>query len=253
MSQHHIAAHETALTQGPLTQAQIAQYYREGYLVVPGLVPLETVQQAREAFTAPVAGKGWTPSIFDYDNPDDANVLQHRILVEPNIIAAAEQIFEAPARVFYGMTAVVPANGGSGLPWHQDNQYSQVLFDALNTFVALCDITPDKAILWVAPESHKRGTQPSKAAENLGGHREAAVAPENGRPLQGLKAGDVCIFDRNTYHRSLKNETAEDRFAYAAQYMASHSRMAETGEKPLNKPLARDLQERWQAKLDAGL
>jgi hypothetical protein len=49
------------------------------------------------------------------------------MLVEPNIIAAVEQLFEAPARVYYGMTAVVPANGGNGLPWHQDNQYSQIL------------------------------------------------------------------------------------------------------------------------------
>jgi hypothetical protein len=55
------------------------------------------------------------------------------MLVEPNIIAAVEQLFEAPARVYYGMTAVCPANGGNGLPWHQDNQYSQILPAALNT------------------------------------------------------------------------------------------------------------------------
>jgi ectoine hydroxylase-related dioxygenase (phytanoyl-CoA dioxygenase family) len=113
----------------------------------------------------------------------------------------------------------------------------------------LCDITPDKAILWVAPETHKAGTQPSKEAEGLGGHREATTSPENGMPLPGLKAGDVCIFDRNTYHRSLKNETDEDRYAYAAQYMAEYSRLAETGAKdPLKMP-ARQLQERWKAQL----
>jgi ectoine hydroxylase-related dioxygenase (phytanoyl-CoA dioxygenase family) len=173
------------------------------------------------------------------------------MLVEPNIIDAVEQIFEVPARVFYGMTAVVPANGGNGLPWHQDNQYSQVIPAALNTFVALCDITPDKAILHVAPGTHKLGTQPSKeAGAGYGGHRTAVVEPENGMPLPGLKAGDVCIFDRNTYHRSLKNETNEHRYAYAAQYMAAYSRMAESGEKPLHKPMARDLQQQWKAALN---
>ena len=235
----------------PLSEEQIAFYYREGYLVVPGLVPMEPVIAARDAFTAPIAGERWTPSIFDYNKPDEANVQQHRMLVEPGILAAVEQIFEAPARVFYGMTAVVPANGGNGLPWHQDNQYSQVIPAALNTFVALCDITPDKAILWVAPGSHKLGTQPSKEAGGIyGGHRTAMVEPENGVPLPGLKAGDVCIFDRNTYHRSLKNETSEHRYAYAAQYMAAYSRMAETGEKPLHKPLARELQQRWELILE---
>jgi len=232
----------------PLSEEQIAQYYRDGYLVVPGLVPLESVEAARTAFTVPTSVKNWTPSIFDHKNPD-ANPAQHRMLVEPAIIAAVEQLFEASARVFYGMTAVVPANGGNGLPWHQDNQYSQILPAALNTFVALCDITPDKAILWVAPGTHKAGTQPSKEAEGLGGHREAAAEPENGMPLPGLKAGDVCIFDRNTYHRSLRNETNEDRYAYAAQYMAEYSRMAQSGEKdPLRMP-ARELQERWKTLL----
>ncbi len=234
----------------PLTEEQLAFYYREGYIVVPGLVPVESVIAAREAFVAPIQGDKWTPGIFDYDKPDEANIQQHRMLVEPNIINAVEQIFEAPARVFYGMTAVVPANGGSGLPWHQDNQYSQVLPAALNTFVALCNITPDKAILHVAPGTHKLGTQPSKeAGDGYGGHRTAVVEPENGMPLPGLKAGDVCIFDRNTYHRSLKNETNEHRYAYAAQYMAAYSRMAQSGEKPSNKPMARDLQQQWKAAL----
>jgi hypothetical protein len=76
---------------------------------VSGLVPLESVIAAREAFVAPIQGDKWTPGIFDYDKPDEANIQQHRMLVEPNIINAVEQIFEAPARVFYGMTAVVPA------------------------------------------------------------------------------------------------------------------------------------------------
>jgi ectoine hydroxylase-related dioxygenase (phytanoyl-CoA dioxygenase family) len=233
----------------PLSAEQLAFYYREGYLVVPNLVPMASVEAAKAAFDKPIEGKRWTPGIFDYNAPAEANAQQHRMLVEPNIIAAVEQIFEAPARVFYGMTAVVPARGGNGLPWHQDNQYSQVIPAALNTFVALCDITPDKAILWVAPGTHKLGTQPSKeAGGDYGAHRTAIVEPKNGFPLPGLKAGDVCIFDRNTYHRSLQNETDEHRFAYAAQYMASYSRMAESGQKP-NKPMARDLQNLWKEQL----
>lgn len=61
----------------------------------------------------------------------------------------------------------------------------------------------------------------------MGGHREAATAPTNGFPLAGMSKGDVCIFDYNTYHRSLQNETGEDRYAYAAQYMADYARKAD--------------------------
>ena len=214
-----------------LTEDQIAEFYREGYVVVPGLVPAEEIDRALEASSVHAqASGGWTAQIFDHKQPEkDAAV--HRLLVEPHIVEAVGQIFANEPRILYGMLAVVPAHGGTGLPWHQDNQYMQVLGGALNTFVALCDITPDKAILWVAPRTHRLGTQPSKATAqaNTAGHREAETEPEGGMPLPSMKKGDVCIFDRNTYHRSLRNETAEDRPAYAAQYQAENARNSENG------------------------
>ena len=192
-----------------LTEEQLQHFYREGYVVVPGLLPQDTIDAVLAA--APEIGReggGWGAQAYDHAHPE-AQAGIHRILTEPGIVDAARSIFGNEPRVLYGMLAVVPANGGTGLPWHQDNQYTQVLGGAINIFAALCDITPDKAILWVAPRSHRLGTQPSKATEqaNTQGHREAAVEPENGQPLPTMKAGDVCIFDRNTYHRSLKNET----------------------------------------------
>src|SRR3712207_1361055 len=101
----------------PLSDEQIECYYRDGYLVVPGLVPEDEIDRALAAFPGlPGNGKSWTPSILDHDNPD-ANPELHRLLVEPHVIGAVEQIFEAPARVHFGMLAVVPANGGKGLEW----------------------------------------------------------------------------------------------------------------------------------------
>ena len=90
------------------------------------------------------------------------------------------------------------------------------------------------------------GTQPSKEAGGIfGGHRTGLVEPENGIPLDTMKAGDVCIFDRNTYHRSLKNETSEHRYAYAAQYCAEYARRATTGRKDETRRPIKELQERW--------
>jgi len=236
----------------PLTEEQIEHFYREGYVVVPGLIPQTEIRAVLNAAPAgPDAGGGWSARTFNHQDPDkDAGL--HRLLAELNVVGAVRQIFANEPRVLYGMLAVVPARGGTGLPWHQDNQYEQVLGGALNTFVALGDITPDKAILWVAPRSHRLGTQPSKATEqaNTGGHREAVVEPENGVPLPTMHAGDVCIFDRNTYHRSLRNETDTPRLAYAAQYQAENARVAETGrvDSPGIAPrvLARDLAEHWR-------
>lgn len=229
-----------------LSEVQVQHFYREGYVVAPGLVPLESVRAVLEAAPKEVNRDGrWQPHIFDHAHPDQDWAI-HRLLVEPNMVEAVTDIFGAPPRVYYGMLAIVPAHGGNGLPWHQDNQYTQILGGALNVFVALSEITPARAILWVAPRSHHAGVQPSQANTTTApGHREAIIEPENGIPLPTMNPGDVCIFDRSTYHRSLKNETSEDRFAYAAQYQSEHARVALTGKRDPTKMLASELRERW--------
>ena len=236
-----------------LTEEQITHFYREGYVVVPGLVPTEEIDAVLAATpAASESGGGWKARAFDHKHPEQDAAI-HRLLAEPHIVEAVRDIFANEPRVLYGMLAIVPARGGTGLPWHQDNQYMQVLGGALNTFVALCDITLDKAILWVAPRTHRLGTQPSKATEqtNTLGHREAVTEPDNGMPLPTMHKGDVCIFDRNTYHRSLKNDTDEARPAYAAQYQAENARTAETGtidtEEIGPRLRARELRELWQS------
>ena len=72
-------------------------------------------------------------------------------------------------------------------------------------FAALCDITPDKTIRWIVPGSHRLGMHPFE------------------------ESADVCIFGRNIYHRSLKNETDQPRFAYAVQFQSDSPRDAQTG------------------------
>jgi ectoine hydroxylase-related dioxygenase (phytanoyl-CoA dioxygenase family) len=212
----------------PLIDDQIAEYYREGYLVVRQLATDRHVRDvlalARQHPVEP--GGKWTPKIFDHDNPQ-ADAALHQLLTDPRIVGAVEQIFEAPPRILFGMLAVVPAQGGQGLEWHQDSQYTHVLGRALNAFVAVDDITPDMAILWIAPRSHLWGLQRSDYIE---GHHKTPDPP-NGMPLPPMKQGDVCLFDRYTLHRSHRNTTDRHRYAYAAQYMEDKARLAETGEK----------------------
>ena len=109
-------------------------------------------------------------------------------------------IFGNKPNVFYGMLAVVKARGGSGLPWHQDNQYTLVLGGAINIFAALCDITPDKAI----------------------------------------RAGPMAVFPSLTMHKSGANTSAGPRKAFVIQYSVVGLRHAGTRELVPNEiPLAR--------------
>jgi ectoine hydroxylase-related dioxygenase (phytanoyl-CoA dioxygenase family) len=83
------------------------------------------------------------------------------------------------------------------------------------------------------PGSHKRGVQLSKINETTAkGHREALVEPEDALLLPTLNPGDACIFTRDTLHRSLTNSTDQNRYAYAAQYCATHARYTSDGKRP---------------------
>lgn len=235
----------------PLNEEQIAEYYREGYILVRNLVPHEAIDSVMEAYQLePVEKvKIWKTIRFQHEEPMLRNEV-HRLLVEPHVVGAAEQLMEARARVYFGMLAVVQANGGKGLPWHQDNQYKPVLGRELNVFIALDDITEDMANLWVAPRTHHHGAMP---AERKGGdgydswYSVTKDEPTNGICLPDLKKGDAAIFDRNTFHRSLVNNTERNRYAYAAQFEEEKARVADTGlRNPLN-PLASELRKKWQA------
>jgi ectoine hydroxylase-related dioxygenase (phytanoyl-CoA dioxygenase family) len=231
-----------------LTEEQIAHYYREGYVLLPGLIPgsaIEAVLAAARVHPKEVTGDKWQSRTFDHENPEkDAAI--HQLLVEPNVVAAARDLLASEPRVYYGMLAIVPARGGNGLPWHQDNMYTTLLGGALNVFIALSEITPEKANLWIAPRSHRYGVLPAEGSKLYGGgHRESVTDPENGFCLPTLQPGDACIFDRNTLHRSLQNHTDTDRYAYAAQYMGNHTRRADTGAKDPKKMQAIDLATQW--------
>lgn len=227
----------------PLTEEQISHYFREGYVLVPGLAPASIIQSVRKAGEKHKRDNAeWGAICFDHDNPlKDSDV--HQLLYEPIIYDAAAQLLGSPARILYGMLAVVAPGGGHGLPWHQDNMYSHFLGGALNLFIAVADITQDMANLWVAPRSHLNGVRPSgKNTTTAPGHLELQGGdPPGGICLPNIKAGDVCIFDRYCLHRSLQNTTNRPRYAYAAQYHSDHARLADTGARDPRNLRAMDL------------
>jgi ectoine hydroxylase-related dioxygenase (phytanoyl-CoA dioxygenase family) len=225
-----------------LTEEQIEHFFREGYVLAPGLVSPQDAEAVLAAGRDRVGeSERWQATIFNHDAPETDPEI-HRLLAHPRVVEAARQCLGSPPRVWYGMLAVVRAHGGDGLPWHQDNQYTHLLGGAMNIFIALTPVREENGGLWIAPRSHWLGTQPSRRnADTAPGHREALVTPEGGFALPPMAPGDACLFDRCTYHRSGKNATGEHRFAYAAQYQAEHTRPALTGKRDPKRLLATDL------------
>jgi len=80
---------------------------------------------------------------------------------------------------------------------HSDNMYTHLLGGALNIFIALEPIPPEKGVLWVSPRSHLKGIWPNKENETTAvGHREAVCPPSGADALRlgALQPGDaVCL------------------------------------------------------------
>ena len=118
-----------------------------------------------------------------------------QLLQSERLVDMMERLFRSPARLWLGMYAVVRPQGGRGLAWHQDNQYTHILGPALNAFIALDTITEKNAGLWIAPRSHLLGRQPNI---NEGeGHRRAA--DPKSQPCRRWHPAMLCFFTGRPY------------------------------------------------------
>ena len=232
----------TADSNNYLSEEVIDSYYKYGYIVISSLIDpdyIDAITRASDIHTT--SNKSWVGASLDTSNPaKDLSI--HQILVHPTIVELAETYLEQPIRIHFGMFAVIAANGGNGLPWHQDNMYTKLLGKAMNKFIALCDITPEMGTLWIAPKSHIYGVLDYKINSTTApGHREAINEPREALCVQTLKKGDAVAFDRQTLHRSLANSSRFDRYAYAAQFSTENIRNAENGMIMREKILAKEL------------
>jgi len=225
-----------------LSRETIDSYYKFGYVVIPSLLSKSYIDRLMRANNNPNSEKKeWNGAGLNASKPNE-DLSIHQILVHPTILNLAEEYLEQPVRVHFGIFAIIAANGGNGLPWHQDNMYTKLLGRAMNIFIALCDITPEMGTLWIAPKSHVHGVLDYQTNTTTApGHREVTEAPKDSLCIGTLKKGDVVVFDRQTLHRSLTNSSPSDRYAYAAQFSSENIRNAEDGMVMREKILARDL------------
>ncbi|MFE5319403.1 phytanoyl-CoA dioxygenase family protein [Paenibacillus sp. NPDC056579] len=212
-----------------LTDEMVEEFYREGYFYAPGFISRETVdainEEHREFAYANSDGKWRSKPVIKLEQSRVEYPKTVQFLTSPSLIQVFERIVGAPVKLWMGMYAVV-APQGSGLEWHQDNQYTHILGYMLNGFIALDTITQDNAGLWIAPRSHRLGRLANLNTEP--GHKRAAE-PENGMPCRPMAPGDAVIFHRETLHHSKSNNSDHPRRAYAFQVASANCRYAETG------------------------
>lgn len=216
-----------------LTDSQLADYRRDGFVVLKGAIPDEditrwegaldrnppldgTLDRATTEAAYPEPGR-YTLALNAAKDPDLADLATH-----PAIVPAAADVLGADPRltafVIYDRTP-----GGQGIPSHNDYKRWRPVGSSMNwafTIVPFCDFDPEAGRLFVAPGSHHlERVQP-------GPERPLCVAPptkpdEDAYIDPELARGDLLLMNMHLWHRADGNRSSHHRVGAFNKYGAA--------------------------------
>ncbi len=228
-------------TNAMLTQAHKDQYQEQGFVMIEGAVPPETVAEACAAVDALVDASRFVRANDDrYDLEDDHSATSPHVrrIKDPH---SAHPVFENllrgdllldivagligdNLRMHHTKLNIKPGHGGEAVEWHQDWAfYPHTNDDILEIGVMLDDCTADKGPLLMIPGSHKGRIYDHHHKGHFVGAidmDDADFDPASAVPLIG-PAGSITIHHVRMVHGSEPNMSAHDRRLLLHGYAAA--------------------------------
>ncbi|MGH9084945.1 MAG: phytanoyl-CoA dioxygenase family protein [Acidimicrobiales bacterium] len=213
-----------------LTADQVAQFDRDGYVVVPdGIDPdeLAAVVTEIDAYEAEVEGflrklDGEQLSIAEAGAITFATHLVtrserlRRFSSLPFFAGVCADLVGPDVNLYWDQAVYKKPEKPRRFPWHQDNGYAFVEPQQyLTCWVALTDATADNGCPQVAPGLHRAGTLAHRYVDPLGW--ECFTNPAD-VVVAEVPAGGVVVFSSLTPHLTGPNVTDAVRKAYILQY-----------------------------------
>ncbi|HMB91425.1 MAG TPA: phytanoyl-CoA dioxygenase family protein [Rhodothermales bacterium] len=231
-----------------LTDEQVAQYERDGYLIVHDLLTEEDIDSF-VAYEAEDKPEGWRENLRHHvDDERWAHIAKH-----PRIAGIAQQLIGGRPMIVQTMYMErEPAREGEagtpGVALHQDLHYLPTEPDTLLAcWVAITDTDPGNGGLCIVPGSHEHGLYETQKNEDTVEHDawevEHLMRDRDGKEwtqrmysfdIEGLDPDDVVrltvpkgagvFFDGLTIHGSYANRSKERyRRAFATHYIDEKS------------------------------
>ena len=211
MTQTTPATHPIDLDRGLLTPEQVAQFDRDGYLVLKGRIDpdlLARLRTASERWMADGVAQGPQPNsdwlfadrasgtvmwrvdyIHGKGEPASLELLGSRA-----VLGIAESLAGPDFVPTYESMVMKSAGDGAPVPWHQDAVHAR-RHRLFNVDVYLDDSRRGAGALHVIPGSQVRRTDACALAETYGWELPGAIEVE-------LEAGDVLVHDDMIVHGS---------------------------------------------------
>lgn len=225
-----------------LTQQQMEQFQKEGFLVVPNFLTAQELNDVRtdiERVCRENAHLTKDTGGFNLEKEGGNAFDQTKAALRPGLlrkIQGAVQYVPAVKRVFtskkmldcmedimgpnlyYHSSKVMfkPAKGGSPKPWHQDAAYwKNYEPNQVTVWIAIDDATEENGCVWAIPGSHKLGLVPHVDAELQVPESEIDMKKAAAVPV---KSGGLLIFHSLVLHMSKANTSDKPRCAIICDY-----------------------------------
>lgn len=206
-----------------LSQAELARYHEDGWVVPDFRLPDSAVAEIRAAQERLVARN---PEFADYC----PSLLAHDLAFlnyarTPEIVEMVGQILGEDFALWNSSLFAKPAYKGSRTPWHQDGEYWPIRPIATCTaWIALDDSTPENGCLRVINGSHRQRRlyrHKTNDGPGLSLNQELEPAEYDERDARDivLKAGQLSLHDVFLVHGSEPNRSAKPRRGMTLRFM----------------------------------
>ena len=228
---------------GPLTLDEVAQYRRDGYVVLRGALGARLVEACKQALSGLASGRiprrdtlimmetGYKLEDIEpekrelfvrkyMDFVEDAPALKAAAMGR-RLHAALDQILGTGRVLFQEMALVKPPRIGADKPWHQDCSYFRITDPGLvvGVWIALDPALRQNGCMEVIPGTHLRGAVPHVHENDFNRCRivESFVHAERAVPIE-MQPGDALIFSGLLHHFTATNHSDLTRRAVQFHY-----------------------------------
>lgn len=208
-------------TKESLSEADVAQYQRDGFVVVHNVFSEQEAMQWKDALKARVA------ELNKLDEPSGVCVLMPEMMdmytsdkvQDAKVVGILEQLI-GPNVEFLSVKAVFKnAKTNFNSPWHQDWAYWQGA-NKISIWIALDDADPDNGCMLMAPGSHSQLADMQIVDATTGFNRRVSEDALQGLEIRTLpvRRGDAIFFHDLTLHASCQNSSGRERWCAIATY-----------------------------------
>jgi ectoine hydroxylase-related dioxygenase (phytanoyl-CoA dioxygenase family) len=213
-----------------LTSSQIAQYERDGFLVLRAQFDEAEIESFDRAYKRQPPDSS-LPAGKTYPEPG-RYTLAHSCMADPDLAAIAEHpSVLGPTQTLLGDDPVLTAfvvydrtPEGPGLPKHHDYKRWRPVGSSMNwlfTIVPFTDYDDEIGPFYVSPGSHMPERVSDRGERTL--HVDPARVPDDGSFIDPeLRRGDLLLMNMHCWHKADANHSSRPRAGFFNKYAAKH-------------------------------